>query len=82
MTGPGRPDVKRSVAGPAPGSVPCPECGEPIEISLDALVSRVAFHCRKAGCRTILRLDRRNSAEALEKAREVRERLDRIGRSG
>jgi len=66
-----------SDAAPAIGpGLSCPMCGSRIEVTLESLLAQVAFHCRTPACRTVLRLDRRGSAEALDTARRLKERLD------
>lgn len=61
------------------GGLACPECGEMIEISLDDLLVRRTFGCRKPGCGLVLRLDQRGSEEAVETLRKLKTKLREIG---
>jgi phage terminase large subunit GpA-like protein len=76
------PEVRRTIyeAGEQRrGGMPCPECGQQIDISLDDLLIRRSFTCRTAGCGTILHLDQRRSSEAIENLRTLKGRLRDIG---
>jgi hypothetical protein len=81
---PGRPgpDVRRTTredGEPRRGGMPCPECGQIIEMSLDDLLVRGAFACRTPGCDIVLRLDQRRSSEAIDSLRELKGRLRELG---
>ena len=54
----------------APG-IPCPECGETIPVSVDALVAGSGFRC--PGCGLALEVDREKSARSLELLQNLEE---------
>jgi hypothetical protein len=75
------PTVRRVARDPgsARGGIGCPQCGGQIDVTLDALLVRRAFTCATAGCGVVLRLDQRESTQALDTLRELRHRLREIG---
>ena len=75
------PDVRHTTHERAgPGGMPCPECGQPIEMTLDDLLVRHSFACRTPGCGVVLRLDQRRSSEAIDSLRDLKGRLRELGR--
>lgn len=65
--------------GGARGGLPCPECGQTIDITLDDLLLRRTFTCRTQGCGIVLRLDQRNSSGAIDTLRQLKTKLREIG---
>jgi len=79
------PDVRRTVregGGGRRGGIACPQCGEPIEMTLDDLLVRRSFTCRTAGCGVVLRLDQRRSNEAIDTLRQLKTKLRELGTDG
>ena len=79
------PDVRRTVredGGPRRGGIACPQCGQPIEMTLDDLLVRRSFSCRTAGCGVVLRLDQRGSNEAIDTLRQLKTKLGKLGSEG
>jgi hypothetical protein len=62
------------------GGMACPECGQPIEMTLDDLLVRHAFACCTPGCGVVLRLDQRRSSGALDSLRDLKGRLRELER--
>lgn len=75
------PEVRRTTReeSPSSGGLPCPGCGQHIEISLNDLLVRRSFRCQAPGCGVVLRLDQRGSAAATDTLRELKARLDDLG---
>lgn len=56
---------------------PCPNCATPISVTLEALLSQASFKCPNPGCATVLRLDKRQSGDALDAAAKLKAGLDK-----
>jgi hypothetical protein len=73
-----RPDIaqiKTKTIGDAIGGLPCPKCGNPIEMTLESLLAFRSFQCRKPGCGTVLRLDSSASRTALNALQGARRQM-------
>lgn len=64
----------------ARNGVPCPNCGQTIEVTLEGLLSRGRFICANPTCRTEIRLDASRSSDALDAARTLKAGLDEAER--
>lgn len=62
---------------PSNPGVPCPNCGAPIAITLNALLNQASFKCSDPACKTVLRLDTRQSKEALNAAAKLKAGLEK-----
>jgi len=51
--------------------MPCPECGAPIPMSMEILLSGMAIHCPSPFCKISLNVDMKQSEKAIKEVQKL-----------
>lgn len=71
--------LKTHDQGKTSGEMQCPNCNQPISVTFNALLIAGKLVCTNKSCRTVLRLNRANSGDAITAMKTLKTRLDELG---
>ncbi|MEM7370222.1 MAG: hypothetical protein AAF587_16560 [Bacteroidota bacterium] len=57
-------------------TMPCPECGAPIPMSIEILLAGQAIHCPNPYCDVAMNVDQNRSRQAIDEVRKLKTALD------